>query len=118
MTKGEFLNNWNLNREEEKELISRLKTNKQHRERLLREYAAEHLPETGLTPGQEVRIMDWGHQKKAFFSHAETNNIPPDGSIRLFFTKVKKDGTASKVVDHNLTQYFMPGKGLPEEIII
>ena len=72
-------------------------------------YAREHTPETGLVPGQKVQMKHNFHPTEtitAYFSHAETNMIHPDGSLNLYFNKAKKDGSRSKVIDHNLTESF------------
>ena len=72
-------------------------------------YAREHTPETGLVPGQKVQMKHNFHPTETittYFSHAETNMIHPDGSLNLYFNKAKKDGSRSKVIDHNLTINF------------
>lgn len=72
-------------------------------------YAKEHVAESGYVPGEKYMIEYFpGIKREGFFSHAEASEYRPDGRLTLYFLKPKKDGTASKVIDHSLTQHFTP----------
>lgn len=108
MTKKGFVDKINALWEEESKLKNRLDEILKERERIAAQYAATHLTETGLNPGQEVTVKDpfSGKETRAFFAGTKASTIHPDGNLMLQYHRLKKDGTPSKLIAHNLTTTF------------
>lgn len=108
MTKQDFIDGINALWEEESKLTRRLNEIPKEKERIAANYAARHLPETGLIPGQEVTVKDpfSGKETRAFFAGAKASTIHPDGNLMLQYHRLKKDGTPSKLIAHGLTTIF------------
>ena len=112
MDKQDYIDRINALWAEYRATQRRLQEITEEREAVAKAYAEEHLPETGLTPGQKVTVKNvyTGKEETAWFAGAEPFTVHPDGNLLLRFYPAKKDGTPSKRIDHSLTQTFIVGK--------
>lgn len=113
MDKKEFVNYIESNAKEIQRLREQIASLESGVKTIKEAYAMEKAEALGYVPGKQVSLKHTFFKSEASKAVATTyvtaffTNAYPDlsGNIFLRFHPAKKDGTPSKLIDHNLTEY-------------